>query len=55
MTILKRSYSGIGDDKLKVILKVGEVLGPNTDGIGNSYDYLRILDVYKSRHAGPQL
>jgi hypothetical protein len=53
MTVLKRNYSGIGDDKIRVLLKVGEELGPNTEGIGNSYDYIRMLDVYKSRHAGP--
>lgn len=53
MTVMKRNYSGIGDDKIKVCLKVGEIVGPNSDGIGNQYDYNRILDVYKSRHAGP--
>ncbi len=35
MNILKRNYSGIEDEKIKVILKVGELLGPNADGIGN--------------------
>lgn len=51
--LLTQHYPGIGDDKIKIILKVGEMLGANTDGIGNQYDYMRMLDVYKARHAGP--
>jgi hypothetical protein len=51
--LLNHHYSGLGDDKIKCILKVAELQGANTDGIGNAYDYMRMLDVYRTRHAGP--
>jgi hypothetical protein len=40
---------------LRVVLKVGEVLGANESGLGNRVDYVRMLNVYKDRHAAPQL
>ena len=46
-------FGGISDDKLKTILRVAELQGANPDGIGNQYDYVRMLDVYKTRHAAP--
>lgn len=55
MTVLKRNYSSLGDDKIRVLLKTGEELGPNSEGIGNSYDFNRVLEVYKNRHAAPQI
>ena len=55
MTVLKRNYSYIGEDKIRGLLKAGEELGPNSDGIGNSYDFNRVLEVFKSRHAAPQI
>jgi hypothetical protein len=46
-------FRGLPDDKLRVVLKVGEVQGASAEGIGNHFDYVRMLDVFKSRHAGP--
>jgi hypothetical protein len=48
-------FKGLGDDKLKCVLRVAELQGASSTGIGNNYDYTRMLDVYKSRHAGPQV
>jgi hypothetical protein len=53
--MLQPHFNTLNDEKLKVILKVGEVLGANEGGLGNRVDYIRILKVYKSRHAAPQL
>jgi hypothetical protein len=44
----------VDDEKLHVILKVGEVQGATSEGgLGNRYDYKRLLNVYKNRHAAP--
>lgn len=51
--LLRQHFSGVGDDKIRVILRVAEQQGANSEGIGNQYDYLRVLDVFKNRHAGP--
>jgi hypothetical protein len=45
----------VNDEKLRVILKVGEVLSANESGLGNRVDFIRMLDVYKARHAAPQI
>jgi hypothetical protein len=54
-TFVKQHFSGVTDDKLKCLLRAAELQGANMEGIGNTYDYMRFLDVYKTRHAGPQL
>ena len=53
--ILHPHFNTLNDEKLRVILKVGEVLGANEGGLGNRVDYMRMLKVYKGRHAAPQL
>jgi hypothetical protein len=53
--LLREHFSTVGDDKIKQILRVAELQGANTEGIGNQYDYVRMLDVFKNRHAGPQV
>lgn len=53
--LINRHFKGLSDDKLRQVFKVGELQGANSEGIGNRFDYMRILDVYKSRHAAPQL
>jgi len=52
---VKQHFAGVGDDKIKVLLRAAELQGANVEGIGNQYDYVKFLDVYKTRHAGPQL
>jgi len=41
------------EEKLRVILKVGELQTASEDGLGNRYDYNQLLNVYKNRHAAP--
>ena len=52
---LKQHFSGISDEKIRCLLRPAEQQGANVDGLGNNYDYARLLDVYKKRHAGPQI
>ncbi len=52
---MRQHFSGLGDDKIKQLLRAAEQQGANIDGIGNQYDYSKFLDVYKTRHAGPQI
>jgi len=51
--LLRGSFGELGEEKMKAIVKVGEVLKASEGGIGNRYDYKRILAVYKDRHAAP--
>ena len=53
--LLYPHFNTLTEEKLKVILKVGEIQGAseNGGGLGNRYDYVRLLDVYRSRHAAP--
>lgn len=53
--LLQPHFNSITDEKLRVILKVGEVQGATDGGLGNRYDFARLLNVYKNRHAAPQL
>lgn len=53
--LLQPHFNSITDEKLRVILKVGEVQGATEGGLGNRFDFDRLLLVYKSRHAAPQL
>jgi len=55
LSLLQQHFNQITDEKLRTILRVAELQGANSDGIGNQYDYVKLLEVYKSRHAGPQL
>lgn len=52
---LRNHFGDLSEDKLKTVMRVAELQGANSEGIGNQYDYMRMLDVYKTRHAGPQL
>ena len=54
-TFLHPHFNTLNDDKLRVVLKTGEVIGANEGGLGNRIDFMRMLNVYKSRHAAPQL
>ena len=49
------NFRGLSDEKLLHILKVGEHQGATSEGLGGKFDYIKMLDVYKNRHAGPQL
>jgi hypothetical protein len=51
--LLRGQFGNIEDDKMKAIVKVGEILKASEGSIGNRYDYVRILSVYKDRHAAP--
>lgn len=51
--LIQQHFKTITEDKFKQILRVAEIQGANTEGLGNQYDYMRILDVYKGRHAAP--
>jgi hypothetical protein len=53
MALLQQHFNSISDDKMKVILKVGEQQGATEGGLGNQYDFDRLLTVYKNRHAAP--
>ena len=55
LNLIQPHFNAITEDKMHVILKVGEVQGANEGGLGNRYDYMRLLNVYKNRHAAPQL
>ena len=46
-------FGTLPEAKMKTIMKVGELLSANEGGLGNRYDYMRILNVYKDRHAAP--
>lgn len=52
-SLIFRHFRGLLDEKLKQVLNVAEIQGASADGLGNHYDYMRLLDIYKSRHAGP--
>jgi len=54
-TLLQPHFRDLTDEKIRIILKVGEVQGASEGGIGNRFDYMRLLNVYKGRHAAPQL
>lgn len=54
-TFVRQHFAGLGDDKIRALLRSAEQQGANIDGIGNQYDYSRFLEVFKTRHAGPQL
>jgi hypothetical protein len=43
----------VSDDKVKCVMRVGEVQGPSAGGPGSLVDYERVLEVYRKRHAGP--
>ena len=51
--LLRGPFGEVGEEKMKAIVKVGEILKASEGGIGNRYDYKRILSVYKDRHAAP--
>ena len=51
--LLRQHFKDFNDDKLKCVLRAAEVQGATSEGLGSQYDYTRILDVLKSRHAGP--
>lgn len=36
---IQQHFKGVGDDKIRVLLKVAEVIGASTEGIGKQYDY----------------
>ena len=55
MSLLLPHFNSITDEKLKIILRVGEMQGASDGGLGNRYDFNRFLNVYKNRHAAPQL
>jgi len=51
--VINKHFPGISEEKLRVVLRVAELQGANQEGIGNQYDWMRLLDVYRNRHAGP--
>lgn len=53
--MIAQRFNTMDEDKFKIILRVAEIQGANIDGLGNQYDYERLLNVYKGRHAAPQL
>jgi hypothetical protein len=53
LKLLQPHFNSLDDDKMRVILKVGELQGATNGGLGNRYDYMRLLNVYKNRHAAP--
>lgn len=44
---------GITDDKIKIALQPSEVQGSSASG-ETQYDYKKLLEIYKNRHAAPQ-
>lgn len=53
LKLLQPHFNSVDDEKMRVILKVGEVQGAQGGALGNRYDYKRVLHVYKNRHAAP--
>ena len=51
--LLHENFKDLNDEKLRCVLRVAELQGANAGGPGSAYDYMRMLDVYKNRHAGP--
>ena len=45
-------HNSVTDDKIRVILKVAEV---NEGTVTSKINYSRLLEIYKGRHAAPQL
>ncbi len=50
MVLLVQHFPNLQEEKLKAILRVAEVGGAN-NGLGDSYDFMKFLDVYKTRFA----
>jgi hypothetical protein len=45
--------ANVNDEKIKCVMRVGEVQGPTAGGPGSVVDFERVLEVYRKRHAGP--
>ena len=54
-SLIFSNFKGLSDEKLLHVLKVGEAQGATSEGLGGKFDYNRMLEVYKNRHAAPQL
>ena len=55
MPLLESHLKNFNDDKLKCVLRSAEIQGASAVGPSNIYDIQRILEIFKSRHAGPQI
>lgn len=51
---LNRHFRGLSDDKLMCALRPAEIQSAAASNPGSQYDYMRLLDIYKKRYAGPQ-
>ena len=52
---LNLHFKGLSDEKLKCALRPSEIQGAAASNPGTSYDYMRLLDIYKNRYAAPQM
>lgn len=52
---LNLHFKGLSDEKLKCALRPSEIQGSAASNPGTSYDYMRLLDIYKNRYAAPQM
>lgn len=50
--MINQHFQGLSEEKLKCVLRVGEVQGSSAAAEA-MYDYMKFLDVYKNRHTGP--
>jgi len=50
---LQGHIKNLPEDKLRCLLRVAELQGAQASGPGSAYDFMKLLDVYKNRHAGP--
>ena len=50
---LNLHFKGLSDEKIKCALRPSEIQSAAASNPGTSYDYMRFLDIYKNRYAGP--
>ena len=50
--MINQHFQGLSEEKLKCVLRVAEIQGSSAASEA-AYDYMKLLDVYKQRHAGP--
>ena len=48
--LVTRQFPQAGDDKLKILVRVGDVGGAQSSGPGSLIDYEKLLEVYRKRH-----
>lgn len=48
--LITRQFPGAGDDKLRILVRVGDVGGAQSEGPGSLIDFEKLLEVYRKRH-----